>query len=311
MLINNIQNRNLMRTKILLLLLAFACCNIIASNTDLRSAERDFEKVQKEISQLASQKMATETKLQKAEADLEEATANMEETKDKPKSLPYKNAVKKAEKSQKKIEELRSSLLSIEEDIESKSAELLNCQQILLSAQQAQEDDAAAKKQAKEDAKLAKQRQKDSIKLAKQQAKEERVAKQQGKDNLYQKEASSIYKEIHKNNSEKESVTTSKESNNKEPIELSFWEWMVFIGICVVAVWILWIKFKSRYRCPKCGKWFKYENRGVKVLHRGRTANEMNTFKYERTLQCSCCNHKYYIRGTYATTASHLPEEWY
>lgn len=312
MLINNIQNRNLMRTKILLLLLAFACCNTIASNTDVRSAERDFEKVQKEISQLASQKMATGTKLQKAEADLEEATAKMEETKDKPKSLPYKNAVKKAEKSQKKIEELRSSLLSIEADIESKSAELLNCQQILLSAQQAQEDDAAAKKQAKEDAKLAKQRQKDSIKLAKQQAKEERAAKPREKDYKYQNiEVTPVCKENSRTDSLKNSIATSKNSSDMESSELSFWEWMFLIGICIVFIWFMWAQIKRSLRCPKCGRWFAYERDGVKVLNKQRDSNGTWKIVYEKRYHCKHCGHKHTEKGNQIGSSPNLPSEWY
>lgn len=272
-----------MRTKILLLLLAFACCDAIAFNADVRSAERDFEKVQKEISQLASQKMATETKLQKAEADLEEATAKMEETKDKPKSLPYKNAVKKAEKSQKKIEELRSSLLSIEADIESKSAELLNCQQILLSAQQAQEDDAAAKKQAKEDAKLAKQRKKDSIRQTKQHTDERNSDKGQECKEEYIVESTTISSSQDKTESYG-SATSSNEDN-----KVTAWSLGLIVVLCII---LGWFDFRRKHHCPKCGKWFTLDSEGDTRVWEHDLQGKVSKRGARKKYRCSNCGHK-------------------
>lgn len=302
-----------MKTKIILLfLLAIFSCAINASNTDVRSAERNFQNAQNEISQLASKKKATEAKLQKAEADLQEASKKMEETKDKPKSLSYKNAVKKAEASQQKIAELEFSLQSIEADIDSKSEELRNYQQIILSAQQAKEDDAAAKKQAKEDAKLAKQREKDSIKLAKQQAKEEESDPKQ-QNNKYQEETTTIYKGNNKTNSEKASVTTSKDPSKKESedIKLSFWEWLIAIGICIVFIWIMWAYIKRSLRCPKCGRWFAYDKDGVKVLNRQKDSNGSWNIVYEKRYHCRHCGHKHTEKGRLLTSKSTLPSDWY
>lgn len=312
-----------MKTRIFsIILLSIICCTTIASNADVRSIERDLKKVQNEISQLTSQKKAAETKLQKAEADFQKATAKMEENKDKPKSLPYKNAVKKVETSQQKVEELRSSLQTIESDLQAKNDELLNYQQALLSAQQAQEDNAAAKKQAKEDDKRAKQLAKDSAKIAKQKEKEEKqrakeecAAKQRENDRKYQNEETTpIYKNDNISDSKKVSATTSTDSSNKESKELSFWEWMILIGICIVSVWIFWAVFKAHNRCPKCGKWFPYHQTGLKVVNKVRkkygTGNYGYIITYEKTFKCDC-GHVRHERGQLNTSNDHLPESWY
>lgn len=279
-----------MKTKIILLfLLAIFSCAINASNTDVRSAERNFKNAQNEISQLASKKKATEAKLQKAEADLQEATAKMEETKDKPKSLPYKNAVKKAEASQQKIAELEFSLQSIEADIDSKSAELRNYQQIILSAQQAKEDEVAAKKQAKEDAKLAKQREKDSMKMAKQQAKEERSVKQQEQENTSREEmAIPSYQTVESNNKGDASSHHSSNGTSSNENKAAGWLWIFLIAIFVIGIWV---EFKKRHHCPKCGKWFTLESEGDtrvrQIGSNGKTVRKGARKKY----RCRNCNH--------------------
>lgn len=278
-----------MKTKIVLLfLLAFVSFTVNAYNTDLRSAERNFQNAQNEISQLASKKKATEAKLQKAEADLQEASKKMEETKDKPKSLPYKNAVKKAEASQQKIAELEFSLQSIEADIDSKSEELRNYQQIILSAQQAKEDEVAAKKQAKEDAKLAKQREKDSMKMAKQQAKEERSVIQQEQEYYVERAVEQKTPEVinpTNNQAEnKEAPKASKEESEETSILAGIIYALVFYGLPIL---IVWIGFRRRHHCPECGKWFT-----MKYVRGNRTRDENQKMVFRSVRRCSNCHYE-------------------
>ena len=272
-----------MRTKILLLLCVFINFAAIASNTDVRSAERDLKNAQKEVSQLASQKRAIEAKLQKAEADLQEANAKIEETQDKPKSLPYKNAVKKAETSQQKIEDLRSSLQSVETEIETKNAELLNYQQILQSAQQSRDDDAAAKQQAKEDAKLAIQREKDSIKLAKQQAKEEKSAQYNyGEEEKAVTKPTYQTKEDYQTSSSSDGAKQTSSTDGKLPPWL-FWVGIIFLGICA------WFEFRKRHRCPHCGKWFTLESEGDTRVWDHDSRGKISKRGVRKKYRCSNC----------------------
>lgn len=277
-----------MKTKIIsIFLLAIFCCVAIASNNDIRSAERGIKNAQSEISQLASQKRAAEAKLQKAEAELQDATAKMEKNKDKPKSLPYKNAVKKAETSQKKIGELQSTLQSIEADIMAKNAEVLNYQQVLLSAKKAQNDDAAVKKQAKEDAKLAKQREKDSIKLAKQQAKEERLAKQREPNNVDKESAHSFYQN-EEGYSETKSNIKSASSTSSDDNNLPAWFW---ISLIVLGAIMGWRNFKRKHHCPNCGKWFTLESEGDTRKWEHNSSGDITKRGAMKHYRCTNCGH--------------------
>lgn len=298
-----------MKSKIIsiFLLAIFSCVSIASNADDIHSTERDIKKVQKEISQLASQKKTTETKLQKAETDFQEATAKMKETEDKPKSLPYKNAAKKAETSQQIIEELRLSLQSIESELKSKNDELSNYQQILLAAQQTQEDESIAKDQvqedekttklqARKDAKIAKQREKDSIKLAKQQKKDSiKLAKQQdnnviGNGHMENPQRQATYDGM------KQPICDPSESKEKTSFS-EIWDnadrltkivsILCYVLLPILIMWGIWRGFKRRNHCPECGKWFTMQFvRG----HRTRDANQEMVFRSVR--RCSNCGYE-------------------
>ena len=85
--------------------------SIYAESNDLVAA-------QKEVSQLASKKNSLLKKMEKAEKELEDAQLKMDSKNDKPNSLAYKKAAKKAEEAQGDITQLDNDIQSIDARID-------------------------------------------------------------------------------------------------------------------------------------------------------------------------------------------------
>lgn len=311
-----------MKNYIIIIALCISANVMPSMASDLTSAKRNLNAAQKELSQITTKRDKTLQKREQMQAEYTKALAKIDEKKDKPESLAYKDAVKKSEALNAKIEQFGLDILSYQHQIDSLTIVVAECESALQSAQQTKEDAETAKRHAKDSIKLVKQLAKDSAKIAKQQEKEEKqrakeecAAKQRESDSKYQnEEVTPIYKNNKISNSEKVSATTSKDSSNRESKKLSFWEWIIFIGICVVVVWIFWVSLKRSLRCSQCGRWFAYEKDGVKVLNKQRDKNTSGkswTITYERKYRCRYCGHKHSERGQIYKSSPNLPSEWY
>lgn len=88
-------------------------------------ANANVESVQEELEVLSTQKQKLTAKLEKVQQENAEAQTKMEAHQDKPKSLPYKNAVKKVESTQKKIDLYTAELLTVDQKMAELQEELI------------------------------------------------------------------------------------------------------------------------------------------------------------------------------------------
>ncbi len=277
--------------RIILALALFICAsNVALTASDVSDVQRELKSAQKELSSLTSKRDKAQRKQTDMQEDYAKALAKVEANQDKPKSLAYKDAVKKSESLSKKLEENAQLLTSLNRQVDSLQGVIRGYESAL---SQAQQEVAAEKEEHVEPV------EEEAIQLPESLQPVERPAEQK-EDKAKEQVAIS-----------ETSEETSSDSDGESSLS-PFWTWVILIGGGILFIWIFWISLKRSLRCPECGRWFAYEKDGVKVLHKERSRGGHGwEIVYERRYRCRHCGHKKVEKGNLLTSKSTLPSDWY
>ena len=116
-----------------LLLICTSNVSLVAS--DLSDAKRSLKSAQKELSSVTSKRDKAQKKQNELQADYDEALAKMTANQDKPKSLAYKDAVKKSESLPIKLEQNAQLLASLNLQVDSLQKVVNGCEYALSQVQ--------------------------------------------------------------------------------------------------------------------------------------------------------------------------------
>ena len=134
----------------LALLICASSATLIAS--DVSDAKRSLKSAQKELSSVTSKRDKAQKKQEQLQADYEEALAKVTANQDKPKSLAYKDAVKKSEALPAKIEENAKLLAALNRQVDSLQNVVSGCESALGQAQEAEAAEGVVEVESKEEA---------------------------------------------------------------------------------------------------------------------------------------------------------------
>lgn len=118
----------------LALLVCASSVTLVAS--DLSDAKRSLKSAQKELSSVTSKRNKAQQKQEQLQADYEGALAKMVANQDKPKSLTYKEAVKKSESLSAKLEQNAQLLTSLNRQMDSLQNVVSNYESALRQVQE-------------------------------------------------------------------------------------------------------------------------------------------------------------------------------
>ena len=243
------------------------------------------ESAQTELASLSTKKGKLVAKLQSAQQDNAEAQAKVEANQDKPKSLAYKNAVKKVESTQAKIDEYSAEISSIDQQIVALQKEI--------AAQPAAVENAP-------------------------------VAPATSSNNSYDDEIESLNHEVLSNLDKDDkkkmrevediepikSNVTGIESEKKESTEFTAeekkWLWIIF-GLIVLYIIYRIIRWVNWHKCPHCKKKWAMEVideqdcgtvKKEKVKKSDGTYEWVYYHKIKVTRQCKHCGHQVWHNET-------------
>lgn len=278
--------------RIILALALFICAsNVSLTASEVSDVQRELKSAQKELSSLTSKRDKAQRKQTDMQEEYAKALAKVEANQDKPKSLAYKDAVKKSESLSEKLEENAQLLTSLNRQVDSLQGVIRGYESAL---SQPQQEVAAEKKE-----EHVEPVEEEAIQLPESLQPVERPVEQK-KDKASEPATAS-----------KSTGETSSESDGDSSLS-PFWTWVLLILGGILFVWIFWVSLKRSLRCPKCGRWFAYEKDGVKVLQKERSRGGHGwEIVYEKRFRCRHCGHKKVEKGRLLTSKSTLPSDWY
>lgn len=137
--------------KLILTLALFICANTITLvASDLTDAKRSLKSAKKELSSVTSKRDKAQQKQNQLQADYQEALEKMAANQDKPKSLAYKDAVKKSEALPAKLEQNAQLLASLNRQVDSLRNVISRCESAMNQAQEEQAAEERAEEETRE-----------------------------------------------------------------------------------------------------------------------------------------------------------------
>lgn len=133
----------------LALFISASSVSLVAS--DLSDAKRSLKSAQKELSSVTSKRDKAQKKQNELQADYDEALAKMTANQDKPKSLAYKDAVKKSESLPIKLEQNAQLLASLNRQVDSLQKVVNGCESALSQIQEAEAAEEVAEGKSEEE----------------------------------------------------------------------------------------------------------------------------------------------------------------
>ena len=132
-----------------LLLICTSNVSLVAS--DLSDAKSSFKSAQKELSAISYKRDKAQKKQNELQAEYDEALAKIAANQDKPKSLAYKNAVKKSEALPARIEENAKLLAAQNRQVDSLQSVVSGCESALSQIQEAEAAEEVAEGKSEEE----------------------------------------------------------------------------------------------------------------------------------------------------------------
>lgn len=133
----------------LALFISVSSVSLVAS--DLSDAKRSLKSAQKELSSVTSKRDKAQKKQNELQADYDETLAKMAANQDKPKSLAYKDAVKKSESLPIKLEQNAQLLASLNRQVDSLQKVVNGCESALSQIQEAEAAEEVAESKSEEE----------------------------------------------------------------------------------------------------------------------------------------------------------------
>lgn len=264
-----------MKTKLLFLVLLIVSSIYAAPQKEIAEVKKNLKAEKRNVTQLSNKRDNVITSYQIAAKEYVSAKAKQDSLSHKPNSLAYKNAVKKTEKYEKKKDELSSSMEVLKLQIDSINALVTNYESILLELQN------------KQDVETQKHTQKRKVKQRNQESiKETNATEEVDIEDVPIEKDEQVNTIIQTSNSAtdiKQDKTDISESNKdiESKKNVPDWQnWLYTIGIGLLGVILFYYELKKNSRCPRCGKWFSYDEIGRSTV--GRKGNDyIHHIKYK------------------------------
>lgn len=264
-----------MKTKLLFLVLLVASSIYASPQKEIAEVKKNLNAEKRNVTQLSNKRDNVITSYQIAAKEYVIAKAKQDSLSHKPNSLAYKNAVKKTEKYEKKKDELSSSMEVLKLQIDSINALVTNYESILLELQN------------KQDVETQKHTQKRKVKQRNQESiKETNATEEVDIEDVPIEKDEQVNTIIQTSNSAtdiKQDKTDISESNKdiESKKNVPNWQnWLYTIGIGLLGVILFYYELKKNSRCPRCGKWFSYDEIGRSTV--GRKGNDyIHHIKYK------------------------------
>lgn len=264
-----------MKTKLLFLVLLVAGSIYASPQKEIAEVKKNLKAEKRNVTQLSNKRDNVITSYQIAAKEYVIAKAKQDSLSHKPNSLAYKNAVKKTEKYEKKKDELSSSIEVLKLQIDSINALITNYESILLELQNKQDVETEQHTLKRK----VKQRNQESIKKQMQQKKVDIEDVPIERD----EQVNTIIQTSNSATDIKQDKTDISESNKdiESKKNVPNWQnWLYTIGIGLLGVILFYYELKKNSRCPRCGKWFSYDEIGRSTV--GRKGNDyIHHIKYK------------------------------
>ena len=264
-----------MKTKLLFLVLLVAGSIYASPQKEIAEVKKNLNAEKRNVTQLSNKRDNVITSYQIAAKEYVIAKAKQDSLSHKPNSLAYKNAVKKTEKYEKKKDELSSSIEVLKLQIDSINALITNYESILLELQNKQDVETEQHTLKRK----VKQRNQESIKKtnATEEVDIEDVPIERDE------QVNTIIQTSNSATDIKQDKTDISESNKdiESKKNVPNWQnWLYTIGIGLLGVILFYYELKKNSRCPRCGKWFSYDEIGRSTV--GRKGNDyIHHIKYK------------------------------
>lgn len=257
-----------------IILALFVCTGLsVASDNDVRAAKRSVTESQQVIKELGSKKKQLEQKIEWAQKDLNKANDKMEKNSEKPESLSYKNAVKKLEELQGKIEGYQTALSTLSHQMDSVYNVLQEQEQALLLAQQPQRSESNAK---------------ENVSKQVEEIAEEMIVEKTEEQVPNIEPISSINKE------ELTDVMNDSSDSGKGSSKSDFTGILSAIGLILLFILGVYWELRKRHRCPHCGRWFDMEYLGdKKKTDHDEYSGRVSARGIQKNYRCNACGQKH------------------
>lgn len=280
-----------MKTKLLFLVLLIVSSIYAAPQKEIAELKKNLNIEKRNVTKLSNKYDNVITSYQIAAKEYVIAKAKQDSLSHKPNSLAYKNAVKKTEKYEKKKDELSSSIEVLKLQIDSINALITNYESILLELQNKQDVETEQHTLKRK----VKQRNQESIK-------ETNATEEVDIEDVPIEKDEQVNTIIQTSNSAadiKQDKTDISESNKdiESKKNVPNWQiWLYTIGIGLLGIILFYYYLKKDSRCPRCGKWFSYDEIGRSTV--GRKGND-----YIHHIKYKCRNCGYHHTKEVKTTA--------
>lgn len=242
---------------------------VSASSSD---AERELKSVRKELAKTSEKRDKLVRTLSSLQQDYEEIAVKIEENKDKPKSLQYKNAVKKQESLKEKIAEKKISFEQLTISIDSLNNVIASLEASISDKEQENKETS------------------NPIEVQTISEEENQHAKETPNQAL---EKNNILLPVeHSSKNDEECQTISADSQKQSDVEeYNVGQWFLY-GILIIAVILTWFDFRKKHHCPHCGKWFTLESEGDTRVWEHDYNGKISKRGARKKYICTNCGHK-------------------
>jgi thiol:disulfide interchange protein/predicted nucleic-acid-binding Zn-ribbon protein len=270
-----------MKTKLLFLVLLVASSIYASPQKEIAEVKKNLNAEKRNVTQLSNKRDNVITSYQIAAKEYVSAKAKQDSLSHKPNSPAYKNAVKQTEKYGKKKDELLNSIEVLKQQIDSVNVLIAGYESTLLKLQNEQANAAKKKGTPKEQQRNNKSTQKTNTEEEKE-VEDIPVEKDKKSNTVIQSTESEI------DNQHISSEITHSNKDKEKPKNVPDWQnWLYTIGIGLLGVILFYYELKKNSRCPRCGKWFSYDEIG-------RTTAGKKGTRYIHHIKYKCRNCGYH-----------------
>ena len=274
-----------MKTKLLFLVLLIVSSIYAAPKKEIAELKKKLNIEKRNVTKLSNKRNNLVTSYQVMAKDYVAAKANQDSLSHNPNSLVYKNAVKQTEKYGKKKDELLNSIEVLQQQIDSVNALITNYKATLLKLQNEQALEAEKKRTPKEQQRNNESTQKTNTEQEKD-VEDIPIEKDKKSNAIIQSTESEI------DNQYVSSEITHPNQDKEKPKNVPDWQnWLYTIGIGLLGVILFYYGLKKNFRCPRCGRWFSYDEIG-------RTTAGKKGTRYIHHIKYKCRNCGYHHTQT-------------
>lgn len=252
------------------LIALFICANSIdMMAVDLSNVKKELNSARKELSSVTAKRDKAQKKHEQLRSDSIEATIKISEHQDKPKSLAYKNAVKKSETTNEKLQENAIVLTALNTKVDSLTNVVAIYEETLNNAPEV-ESTVSTSEQSVVDI---------------QDEADAPVMSEDLQPVDHSSDAVACEEEAPASSSSTNNQPTSKDGGDGFKL-------LLILGLFILGIILGWLDFKKKHHCPNCGKWFTMESEGDTRVWDHDSRGNITKRGARKRYRCSSCGHE-------------------